>query len=109
LDDLPINSRNLFSRNGKNKILSINHEVRQAIQKKPGDLIRVTLYLEQQIQIWDETLIKELAINLGFLPDEKIKVEKPSTAFLRILNAQDTEEKQIQLLLDWFKGLENGR
>ena len=109
LDDLPIHSRNLFSRTGKNKILSINQEIRQAIQKKPGDLIRVTLYLEQQTQIWDEILIKELSINLGFLPDEQMKVEKPSTAFLRILNAQDTEEKQIQLLLDWFKGLENGR
>ena len=108
LDDLSIHSRNLFSRTGKNKILSINQEIRRAIQKKPGDLIRVTLYLEQQIQIWDETNIKDLGISLGFLPSLTSQIEKPSAAFLRKLNEQETEEKQFQLLLEWFKELENG-
>ena len=108
LDELPIHSRNLFSRTGKNKILSINQEIRRAIQKKPGDLIRVTLYLEQQIQIWDETNIKDLGMSLGFLPSLTSQIEKPSAAFLRKLNEQETEEKQFQLLLEWFKELENG-
>jgi hypothetical protein len=106
LDDLLIHSRNLFSRTGKNKILSINQEIRQAIQKKPGDLIRVTLYLEQQIQSWNESNMKDLAKSLGFLTGSSRQIEKPSAAFLRKLNGQETEEKQLQLLLDWFKNLE---
>ena len=103
LDDLPINSRNLFSRTGKNKILSINQEVRQAIQKKPGELIRVTLYLEQPTGSWNEAKVKELAFSIGILPHGSVSNKKPSAAFLRSLNSQKTEEKQIQLLSDWFK------
>lgn len=108
LDDLPINSKNLFSRTGKNKILSINQETRKAIQKNPGELIRVTLYLEQQAMYWDETNVKELASSLGIFSSKTGLIEKPSIEFLKNLNSQDTEEKQFQILLDWFKELENG-
>lgn len=108
LDDLPIHSRNLFSRTGKNKILSINQEIRQAIQKKPGDLIRVTLYLDQGPMTWDQKKVHDLAKAFGFLSDSSSKNVKISPKFLQTLNAQETEDKQIQLLLAWFKEMENG-
>jgi hypothetical protein len=108
LDELPIHSRNLFSRTGKNKILSINQEIRQAIQKKPGDLIRVTLYLEQGPLSWDEQKVKELAFTLGFISDPIGRNVRISPVLIQTLNGQETEDKQIQLLLDWLKDLENG-
>lgn len=108
LDNLPIHSRNLFSRTGKNKILSINQEIRRAIQKKPGELIRVTLYLDQSPMSWDQQKVRELAVTLGFLSDPSGSNVKISPVFLQTLNGKETEDKQIQLLLDWFKELENG-
>jgi hypothetical protein len=45
IDDFEIKARNLAPIKGEEKMLSVNAEIRKAINKKSGDFVVVTLYL----------------------------------------------------------------
>lgn len=45
IDDFEIKNINLAPRKNEDKIISINHEIRDAIGKSGGDMVMVTLYL----------------------------------------------------------------
>lgn len=45
IDGYEIKNLNLAPRKGEDKIISINKEIRDAIGKKGGDKVKVTLYL----------------------------------------------------------------
>lgn len=45
IDDYKLEAKNLFSIKGKDKLISINEEIRKAINKSGGDTVTVTLYL----------------------------------------------------------------
>lgn len=52
VDDYKIDSINLFTISGQDKLISINDKIRKAINKSAGDVVNVTLYLlssERQI------------------------------------------------------------
>jgi hypothetical protein len=109
LDGLVLTSHNLFSRKGKNKLLSINKELRNALQKSPGDCIRVTLFLDKAEVSLGSDLLVELAKELGCLPVLESRSTQEKVNFLNLLNKQASEEGQVQLLLSWLEGLEKGQ
>ena len=45
IDNYKIECKNIAPKKGYDKLLSINSEIRQAIGKKAGDIVTVTLYL----------------------------------------------------------------
>lgn len=45
IDDYKLEAKNLFTITGQDKLISINQEIRNAINKTGGDTVTVTLYL----------------------------------------------------------------
>lgn len=107
IDGYQLKSKNLFTIKGQDKLLSVNSEIRKAINKSGGDVVTVTLYLlvpEDQItekQILDT--FKESGVLNAFQalsPEEKKEM-------MENINAQKTEDKQIRLIVRYINQLTN--
>lgn len=107
IDGYQLESKNLFTIKGQDKLLSVNSEIRKAINKSGGDVVTVTLYLlvpEDQItekQILDT--FKESGVLNAFQalsPEEKKEM-------MENINAQKTEDKQIKLIVKYINQLTN--
>jgi Domain of unknown function (DUF1905) len=59
IDNFKIEARNLAPIKGEEKMLSINAEIRKAINKKGGDFVTVTLYLLSNKELITESQILE--------------------------------------------------
>lgn len=77
IDDYKIDSLNLFTISGQDKLLSVNAKIRKAIHKSGGDTLRVTLYLLSSKPPISEKEISETFEQSGVLkifkkfPEEK--------------------------------------
>jgi Domain of unknown function (DUF1905) len=105
IDNFKIEARNLAPIKGEDKMLSINSEIRNAIGKKGGDFVIVTLYLlSKKEKITEKQILetfKEAEILKAF---EKLnEVEK--TEILDSIIAQKNEEKQIEIIIKYIDKL----
>jgi hypothetical protein len=99
IDNFKIEARNLAPIKGEDKMLSVNAEIRKAINKKGGDFVIVTLYLlnkKEGITVSEilETF-KESNILKAF---KKLSIEQKDE-ILKSIIAQKNEEKQIKLII----------
>lgn len=107
IDNYEIVARNLAPIKGEDKMLSINGEIRKAINKKGGDFVTVTLYLlanEEKITT-NEILetFKESNVLKAF---EKLnEVEK--NEILDNIISQKNEEKQLKIIIKHIDKLSN--
>lgn len=105
IDNFEIIERNLAPIKGEDKMLSINGEIRKAINKKGGDFVTVSLYLlpNKEIITKNEILetFKESNVLKAFekLPD----VEK--NEILDHIITQKNEEKQLKIILKHIDNL----
>ena len=99
IDDYKIESRNLAPTKVGDKILSLNNEIRTAINKKAGETVSVTLYLiskkeqiteEQILETFKESQVVEIFDKLDKLQKKEI---------LDNILDQKIEEKQIKTIL----------
>ncbi len=67
IDNYKIEARNLAPIKGEDKMLSINGEIRKAINKKGGDFVTVTLYLISNKEKITEKQILETFNEAGVL------------------------------------------
>lgn len=100
IDHYPLESKNLFTIKGQDKLLSINDTIRKAISKSGGDLVTVTLYLlptKQQItekQILDTFKDSDVLQTFYALPKEE------QQDILAHILSQKSEALQIKLLVE---------
>lgn len=102
IDNYKIESINLFTITGQDKLISINEKIRKAINKTGGDTVMVTLSLlkpKNQITIQDilETF-KELSVLKVF---EKLPKEEQNKIINKIIS-EKSEEKQTKLILQFI-------
>lgn len=99
IDGYPIENKNLAPIKGGEKLLSINSEIRKAIQKTGGDWVTVTLYRVQKkeqltekqvLEIFAESLVLDRFVSLS---------EEEKTGILQEILSESSEDKQVAKIL----------
>jgi hypothetical protein len=107
IDDYQLDSKNLFSISGQDKLISVNNTIRKAINKSGGDFVTVTLYLlNSKEQITGKEILEtfnESGVLNAFmkLPEDK------RNEILGGIISQKTEEKQIRSIVKYIDKLSN--
>jgi Domain of unknown function (DUF1905) len=110
IDNFKIEARNLAPIKGEDKMLSINGEIRNAINKKGGDIVTVTLYLLSNKEKITESQILETFKESNVLKAfEKLNEVEKNEILERIISQKD-EEKQIKMIIKHIDklGVQNG-
>lgn len=105
IDDYKIEARNLAPIKGEDKMLSINNEIRKAINKKAGDTVTVTLYLiSNKERITEKQILETFKESKVLDAFEKLdKSEKKDMLDSIILGKN--EEKQIKIIIKYIDQL----
>lgn len=105
IDDYKIESINLFTITGQDKLISINNNIRKTINKSGGDIVNVTLCLmsskeqitEQEIlETFKESGVSEVFVKLS-------EVER--SAIIKEVSSIKSEEKQIKTIIKFIDQL----
>ena len=99
IDNYKIEDRKLAPIKGEDKILSINSEIRKAINKKGGDIVTVSLYLLSKKEEITEKQILETFKESGVLEAFKKLNEFEKNEVLESIISQKIEEKQIKIII----------
>ena len=99
IDNYKIERRNLAPIKGEDKMLSINAEIRKAINKKGGDIVTVTLYLLSNKVKITENQILETFKESNVLKAFKELNEAEKNEILDSIISQKNEEKQIRIII----------
>jgi Domain of unknown function (DUF1905) len=99
IDNFEINRRQLAPIKGEDKMLSINGEIRKAINKKGGDIVTVSLYLLSQKEEITEKQILDTFKESGVFKAYKKLNEFEKNEILASIISQKNEEKQIKIII----------
>jgi hypothetical protein len=99
IDGFKIEARNLAPIKGEDKMLSINGEIRKAINKNAGDIVTVTLYLLPNTETITENQILETFKESKVLNAFEKLNEVEKNEILRGIISQKDEEKQIKQII----------
>lgn len=99
IDDLTIERRNLAPIKGEDKMLSINAEIRKAINKKGGDIVTVTLYLLSRKENITERQILETFKDSNVLKAFNRLTKEERSEIVDSIIFQKNEEKQIKTII----------
>lgn len=99
IDDYKIDSINLFSINGQDKMISINKGIRNFIKKDAGDTVTVSLYLiTGQSDISEKDILETLKDAGVFIRFNKLDNNEKTEIFSKIIEEKSLE-KQTKMLL----------
>ena len=99
IDNYKIEARNLAPIKGEDKMLSINGEIRKAINKKGGDFVTVTLYLISNNEKITEKQIFETFNEAGVLKAFEKLTEIEKNEILDSITSEKNEDKQIKIIV----------
>lgn len=100
IDNFKIEARNLAPIKGEDKMLSINGEIRKAINKSGGDIVNVTLYLLSNKEKITKSQILKTFKESNVLKIFKKLNEEQKTEIIDSIIFQKNEEKQIKLIIN---------
>lgn len=99
IDSYKIESRNLAPIKGEDKMLSINNEIRKAINKTGGDIVTVSLYLlSSKEQITEKQILETFKESQVLDAFEKL-IESEKNEILSSIISEKNEEKQIKIII----------
>ena len=107
IDNFEIIRRQLAPIKGEDKMLSINSEIRKAINKKGGDIVTVSLYLLKKKEGITEKQILETFKESEVLEAFKKLDELEKNEILKSIISQKIEEKQIKIIIKHIDKLSN--
>ena len=99
IDNFEIEARNLAPIRGEDKMLSINAEIRKAINKKGGDFVTVTLYLLSNKEKITENQILETFKESNVLKAFRKLNEVEKNEILNSIISKKGEGKQIKIII----------
>ena len=99
IDNYKIEARNLAPIKGEDKMLSINGEIRKAINKKGGDFVSVTLYLLSNKEAITEKEILETFKEAGVLKAFEKLTEIEKNEILESIISEKNEDKQTKIFV----------
>lgn len=105
IDDYKIESINLFTITGQDKLISVNDKIRKAIKKSGGDTVNVTLYLLISKEQITEKEILETFKDVGVLEAFKNLSEDEKNDIIEQIISIKSEEKQVNTILKFIDQL----
>ena len=102
IDNYKIDSINLFTITGQDKLISINDKIRKAINKSGGDKVTVTLYLLTSKEQITEKEILETFKDAGVLKTFKKLTNEEQMEIIGKIASTKSEEKQIKVILKFI-------
>ena len=108
IDNFEIEARNLAPIKGEDKMLSVNGEIRKAINKKGGDIVTVTLYLlSSNREKVTKSQILDTFKESNVLKAFKKLSEVDRNEILDNITSQTNEENQIKVFIKHIDKLSN--
>lgn len=105
IDNYKIESKNLFTITGQDKLLSINETIRKSIKKSGGDIVTVTLYLLKRKQEISEKQIIDTFKESDVLPAFNQRSQDEKSAMINTILAEKNVEKQINTMVRYINKL----
>jgi hypothetical protein len=105
LDHHRIESKNLMSIKGQDKMLAINESIRKGIGKTGGDFVTVTLQIDSVKKIGDDSYVLDSFRDAGVLQKFELLKEKEKTEIVQSILAQQNEDQQVERILFFIKKL----
>ncbi len=105
IDDYKIESINLFTISGQDKLISVNDKIRKAIKKSGGDTVNVTLYLLiSKKQITEKEIIETFKDAEVLKAFKNLSEDKKNDIIEQIISIK-SEEKQVKTILKFVDQL----
>ena len=105
IDDYKIESINLFTISGQDKLISVNHKIRNEIKKSGGDTVNVTLYLlTSKEQITEKEIIETFKDAEVLKVFEKLSEDEKNNIIEQIISIK-SEENQVKTILKFVDQL----
>jgi Domain of unknown function (DUF1905) len=99
IDNFEISRRQLAPIKGEDKMLSINADIRKAINKKGGDFVIVTLYLlSNKVGITESEILETFKESNVFKTFKKLNANERNEIVESIIS-QKNEERQIKTIV----------
>lgn len=102
IDEYKIESINLFSRKGEDKLISINKKIRNEIKKDKGDFVNVSLHLLNPINKITEKEILQTFEESAVLLNFQNLSEEEKDKIIKDIISENSEEKQIKIILKYI-------
>jgi hypothetical protein len=105
IDDYKIESINLFTISGQDKLISVNHKIRKEIKKSGGDTVNVTLYLlTTKEQITEKEIIETFKDAEVLKAFENLFEDEKNNIIGQIISIK-SEENQVKIILKFVDQL----
>lgn len=105
IDNYKIESINLAKLGDQDKLISINSEIRKAINKTGGDTVTVTLYLLTPKEQITKKEILDTFKESGVLKLFKKLTEDEQCEMIEKITSQKSDEKQVKMILKYIDQL----
>lgn len=98
IDGYNIEKRNLAPIKGADKLISVNESIRKAINKKGGEMVTVTLYLEELRERIDQHKIFEILKDADVFDQfEQFPMDDQKKIVQQILSSESEDKQILQL------------
>lgn len=105
IDSYKIESINLFTIKGQDKLISINEKIRKAINKSAGETVTVTLYLlTAREQVTEKEVLATFKDANVFNAFKQLAEDKKTEIMQKIIS-QKSEDKQVAMILKFIDQL----
>jgi hypothetical protein len=105
IDDYKIESINLFTISGQDKLISVNQKIRKEIKKSGGHTVNVTLYLlTSKEQITKKEIIETFKDAEVLKAFEKLSEDEKNNIIEQIISIK-SEENQVKTILKFVDQL----
>lgn len=105
IDNYKIESINLAKLGDQDKLISINNEIRKAINKSGGDTVTVTLYLLTSKEQITKKEILDIFKDSGVLKAFKKLTEDQQSEMIGKIITQKSDEMQVKMILKYIDQL----
>jgi hypothetical protein len=105
IDNYKIETINLFSIKGQDKLISINDKIRKAINKSGGDTVTVTLYLLASNKQVTKNELLETFRDSGVLKAFHSLSEDNKTEIIEKITSIKSEDQQVKMILKFVHQL----
>ncbi len=105
IDNYKIESINLAKLGDQDKLISINSEIRKAINKTGGDTVTVTLYLLTPKEQITKKEILDTFKESGVLKAFKKLTEDEQGEMIEKITSQKSDEKKVKMILKYIDQL----